>query len=463
MEASSGLTPFLRDRRPKAFTFGFLAVDEDGAWVADSYYPLLIRLDGRSGQIEGPIELKDVPRHEQQGSQAIRCLAVGRGAVWCVFRDEMVRYLPETGAQARFPLSGDALAAGAEGIWTGSRGYVRDGEVMRAASTVLRRLDESDGRITPFDYSGRLLTLMALGHEAVWVATHSQGTTRTTTLIRIDPNSGEVKHELELSGMARQLWIDDARVWILTRAALSSELEAHLIGIDPDDMQIVSDVKDPPIYEGALYDGEIWTQSQFGEPKPGEMAGVRRLDPVTGRSLGEIRLSRRPRALNSGGDGVWADQISGAAKLSTEGPVAEFRTDGLHVPEHLLPPPPPEIQAEEWEARIRDQVAASLAGHAKRKARRPGTAGRQSRYEDIDFVSTELLGSFPTTWLAVYFRVDEHPDVLIGRRWRLWEPDGGTVDFPLDGMRHLSEDLDNRVRPILPVDAVADERGIVWI
>jgi hypothetical protein len=464
MEARSTPTPFLRDHRPKAFTLGSLEIGEDDAWVADSYYPLLLRLDGHSGQVEGPIELKGIDRDEQNGRRDNQRLAIGSGAVWCGFGKELVRCEPETGSQDRFALPGSTLAAGPEGVWTGAAVFAPDGDIFRATGFVLRRLDESDGSIKEFDYPGRLLQLMDLGHGAVWVATFSPGTASTTALVRIAPDAGEVERELELSGMARQLWIDDARIWILTNRLVQEpselRLEVHLMGIDPETMQVLSDLKDPQIYEGALQDGEVWTRSQF-EHLP---AAVRRLDPLTGESLGEMQLSELPlRQLKSGRGGVWADQISTAVKLGSDGPVAEFQVQGLPVPEHLVPPPLPEIKADEWEARARDELAAALETRVERGPSRRQEGGRVSRYEELDFESCELLGSFPNTQLAVYFRIAEHPGVLFGRRWRLWEPDGGADGSPLDGMTNLMEDVDKGGGPLLRPGAVPDQRGIVWI
>jgi hypothetical protein len=451
--------PHLPDHRQCSLSVGAIAVADDAAWVADSTSPLVVRLDAGSGEIHGPIELTGTPGASSETGE----MAWGRSALWCKRGDELLRYSPEDGEQTHFEIPGFHLAVGPEGVWTGEMSFktMPDGG-SRGTGGILRSLDEASGEIREFSFPGLSPTLLRQGHGAVWAGMLKIEDAQTT-VARIDPESGRVQASVELPGMLQHLWIGDGRVVAVTAELVGAESVTHLIGLDPRDARVLTDVRDAHIFPAAAMHGdEVWTQSSYESGDGTQPAAVTRLDAVTGEPRGEIQLSGLLRSVHAGDDGVWCDQISSATKLGDDGSSSELRLDAIPTPTHLVRPAPSEIDAEGWEKQALDAIAAAIPEHNSRDPHFSRLPRGPSSYDELEFVDCELLGSFPTTQLAIYFRAEEHPGVLFGYRWGLWEPDGSAYGWPDHGLMWLMEDVDKSSAPLLRPDAKPDENGVVW-
>lgn len=108
------------------------------------------------------------------------------------------------------------------------------------------------------------------------------------------------------------------------------------------------------------------------------------------------------------------------------------------------------------EQALRDAIADELTGNPSRPER-AGTALTGCVVEDV-----RLEGRFPSTEVIILFRSLDRPELLFGRRERIWADDGV---YATDGSAVITMNLEERIyfAPGLPLDAEPDATGVVWV
>jgi len=330
----------------------------------------LIRIDPKTNQVVATIPVGRSPRH----------VTFGQGAVWIANHDDgtVSKVDPQTNAVAETVGAGGApegIVAGGEGaaVWVakGEDGVaaIREftgnapGEQPRQTAFALPLSTEAAGALDEY-------LDVALGEGSLWAVNYAGG-----TVLRIDPESGEVMATIEVPGKPFTVAVGEGSVWVGDHA------DGNVLRVNPATNRITQtidlggDGRGPFGHlEVAVGEGSVWVTSPGSDdvwridPKTGDVVAalhvdephpedappyypgiadiavgrgavwvafgsgtVSRLDPKTGEVVSSIEVGGRPFALAVSEDGVWVTRDAPAqsepADAGQEAYSAVFRID----------------------------------------------------------------------------------------------------------------------------------------
>ena len=446
--------PHLRDHfAGYVFSPAAIAPVADGAWVADQFLPVVVRVDAPSGRMSQPCGLE----HGKANSMGIRGLVAFEGALWASWDGAVSRFDPTAGrTTAVFRTDRWDLACGEGAVWS----LAGDGNVLRfePSGDQLHRIGDPE--------FGR--TQIAVGHGSVWTLGWGKPQARETILTRLDPRSGSVQLRLLLDGQVGSLAVDSTGVWAtLTRWTSPREVARFIHRIDPgtNELARVWEAR-PQVSASLVVDGVIWTPASPSERElPGAMM---RLSAATGEVLGATVVDGRLSRPVAGASGIWAQLRRSDARRTDLAwfPKGDQETKVLELGHvdigRYVPPPPPPIEAEPQERAVRDQVERILAGGWTRTDPDTGTKTKLPFITGISVDAVTLQGEFPDTEVVIFFRSDRHPSVLFGRRRPIWEANGELSGGDASIITiNLMEDI-TACGHGLPTNPLPDTTGIVW-
>jgi len=275
-----------------------VAVSEDAVWVANNEDGTVSKIDPGTNAVVETVGVGGFP-----GGVAA---AAGSESIWVAKGTDgiaQIRRLTENafdavGRDAAFslPLRGYAEAA------TGAGEFVDvavENDFVWAANyddkTVLRIDPETGDVVATIELPDNPYTLAA-GEGAVWVANHADG-----DVLRIDPATNRVTNTIEATTLGHlEIAAGEGSVWVASPGAYS------VWRLDPRANEIVArvDVDAPPgpaffpgVADIAVGQGSVWVAYGGGV--------VARLDAETNAVVAMIDVGGRPFALAVSEDGVW--------------------------------------------------------------------------------------------------------------------------------------------------------------
>jgi hypothetical protein len=169
---------------------GRLTVDGDSIWVTNAASESVMRIDGRTGQVESMVELGRAPAAITVGTDAI-WVVCGNGWLWRFNPDGLGEGVARLKRRAR------DLASVRESVW------------VLHASGELVSVDQGDGEIrveTKIRRGGRQI----LFAEGVLVALTAHG----SRVCRIGPDGGTVEAEARLPGRGVRGAVHEGTFWV---------------------------------------------------------------------------------------------------------------------------------------------------------------------------------------------------------------------------------------------------------
>lgn len=430
---------------------------EGTTWLKESFLPLVIAIDTRTGELGDPVEI-EVP---DGASREAHDFAAAAGALWLKAMDNgLVRFDPSTHESRFVPEPVFRLATGPAGIWA----ITPHGRIARVE-------EDGSGLNLMTDVEERR-HYIGVGRDAVWSVawTHVHPPSRCT-LSRIDPASGESQGRLELSGSPQTMQVDEDRIWIkVWRQDEPRVITEVIVGIDPVALEVTSELTVQPTGSaGIVRDGVLWALGvdPYAHDQIGLPAELHRIDAVSGAMLNSVALPGWISGMVAGPVGVW-----GCLDRRGEwpGPVIEVAADGSGFQTFeltgvdttpFLPPPPPKINATEVEREELERVRGAFFGGWVATDQETGETTNHPYIRGVEFEEVRLEGEFPNTEIVAYFRSKDHPGTVFGRRCRIWTDDG-MWDDPASVMdMNLMEDIE-ACGYGLPANPEPGPDGIVW-
>ena len=87
---------------------------------------------------------------------------------------------------------------------------------------------------------------------------------------------------------------------------------------------------------------------------------------------------------------------------------------------------------------------------------------RRPLINGIDFVSVDLMGTFPETHVVASFRSEDRPGITFARKWHLYDELGNSVDHEYAEI-YLMEDVEAMGYGLPPMSVCAlGPDGLVW-
>jgi hypothetical protein len=426
-------------------------------WVKESFLPLVAPIDVESGDIGEPLRIE----RPQGTSTEATDFEAAAGALWIKWMDNgLTRFDTTTHESRAVPEPAFRLATGPAGIWV----ITPHGRVAR--------VEEDGSTLVPVTEPEERRHYIAVGREAVWsLAWTTVNAPSTCTLSRIDPDSGACQAQLELSGSPQAMHVDDDRIWIKAwRQEQRGVIDEVIVGVDPDSLEVTSQLTVQPTgAAGIVRDGVLWALGvdPYAHSERGLPAELHRIDAASGEKLSSVSLPGWISWMGPGPRGVW-----GCLDRRGEwpGPVVEVAADGSGIrifdltqidTTPFLPPPPPKIDAAEVESEELEQVRGSFFGGWVATDPDTGAQTNHPYIRGVTFDEVRLEGEFPGTEIVAYFRSEKHPDVLFGRRCRIWTDDGALDDAASVMSVNLMEDIE-ACGYGLPANPEPGPDGIVW-
>jgi streptogramin lyase len=248
-------------------------------WATAETEERVLRIDPDDRSIAARIQVEGQPRD----------LVVGEGAVWAATRSSLVRIDPETNeATTVHELDGPPLVPG---VTTG------DGSVwLSGPRTTMVRIDPGSGEEIASIDLGTTVRAVAFGEGMAWAGTND-------SLARIDPAlnrvTGTVATPLGTAGVA----VGSGNVWV------TGESGDEVVRVDPDTLEITARIEahlPGPIDASA---DDVW----FGFQND---AKLNRVDPTSARVTATVRLDERltrpiPLSIAIGDTAVWVAVLGG--------------------------------------------------------------------------------------------------------------------------------------------------------
>lgn len=150
-----------------------------------------------------------------------------------------------------------------------------------------------------------------------------------------------------------------------------------------------------------------------------------------------------------------ADAASG--RDETSGPEPDREAEVEHLRQVQRP-----TDAEDTERAVRERLAGAVFGGWAGPDPLTGTKKSRSFIRGVTFEEVKLEGTFPNTEIVMLFRSEEHPDVLFGRRQRVWEYSGDLSGAISVMDINLMEDVES-CRYGLPSEPAPDAFGVAWL
>jgi len=191
---------------------------------------------------------------------------------------------------------------------------------------------------------------------------------------------------------------------------------------------------------------------------------LRRMDISTGELTAVVEVPGLLTDLSVGPAGLWgflSIPVGGFKKVARIDADSGRVVDVLDLAEidarPFLPPPPGPIDPEPVERELRDELAEHFQNAHPTMAQ-----ARDTMLASVVFEDVRLEGSFPRTEIVILFRTHYRPQLLFGRRERIWSDDG---EYVTDGATVIWVNLEESIifEPSLPLDVQPDETGTIWI
>jgi DNA-binding beta-propeller fold protein YncE len=288
------------------------SVTEQAIWVGQGgrvpiwEKPLhaVCRVDPQTGQVTASIPLSYQPL----------ALAVGGGAVWVQqdnAKGSLVRIdektlepapVPGVGWSDSFPV----LAFGEGSVWIVEHDIARAGSVILfGRSFAIVRIDARTGQVLArIPVSGA--NGIAVGAGAVWVMKSGAGFDKSSTVWRIDPATNQIVATIPVPKSIDDIAFGEGFVWVVRNqiAVVGSDGDSEVNRVDPATNQVVGEpIRVPSGFCNlAVGNGTVWVLSANGS--------LVRIDPQTGRQLGQPTPIFHPMKIAAGPTGVWITRWS---------------------------------------------------------------------------------------------------------------------------------------------------------
>jgi hypothetical protein len=251
-------------------------------------------------------------------------------------------------------------------------------------------------------------------------------------------------------------WTDSGRVWLVGFGPSLDGENPEVREVFPDGATLSQPleigVRDPL----AVCNGYV-VDISWGRPP------VARLIPIDG-SGDPVELVipelERWQVVRTAGDSIFVSNRNEGSfiQISTDQRSVRVIRPEIDLANHLPHPDPPEgvdLRAHE-EAELAKMKASLLDGWTDEEGHHDPFIG------GVTFGSVEQEGSFPEAAVVGLFRSEDHPGVLFGRRWPLYDELGNLCDLDYVDI-HLLEDIESGAGGLPSIDdCVPDSGGIVW-
>jgi len=174
-----------------------------------------------------------------------------------------------------------------------------DGNSVWAGNSTGRtvvRLDRRTGRIL-VRTSGIAGSGIALGYGAVWIPEPDRD-----TVARLDPGTGRIEARIPVSGRPTEVAVGEDAVWVATTGGHSAVWR-----IDPRTNETIAVIPVPPKARRlATGGGYVWvTSGRSDEERVRRRAALTKIDPRTNEIVASVRLRFRPDGVVFAHDRVW--------------------------------------------------------------------------------------------------------------------------------------------------------------
>jgi len=253
--------------RPWAITYG-----EGAVWVANYDERSLARIDPSTRLVQRtPLELTPTG------------LAVGAGSVWIAHGI--------LGSVSRLGLDGSVIATIDDASSRSSWGSIAFGEGavwFASGSGEVAKIDPSTNRVVPPNgISGSLLSAVATGFDAVWVANAGDN-----NVVRMNPRTNGPVDDFGVAGTPRGIAVGERAIWV------TSEADDSVSRIDAGSGSVRTiPVGDAPTGV-AFGEGAVWVVNSGA-------GTVSRIDPVTEDVVETIAVGNRPVGIAAGAGSIW--------------------------------------------------------------------------------------------------------------------------------------------------------------
>src|SRR4029079_8620179 len=138
---------------------------------------------------------------------------------------------------------------------------------------------------------------IALGYGAVWVPEPDRD-----TVARLDPGTGRIEARIPVSGRPTEVAVGEDAVWVATNGGHSGVWR-----IDPRTNETIAVIPVPPKARRlATGGGYVWvTSGRSDEERVRRRAALTKIDPRTNEIVASIRLRFRPDGVVFAHDRVW--------------------------------------------------------------------------------------------------------------------------------------------------------------
>jgi streptogramin lyase len=205
---------------------------------------------------------------------------------------EPVEFGAWTGLRHRLP-SPDWLAADEDHVYVRrDTGHVEVLDPLTGVSTASLDVE--------FDFSGHFCAGIGAGPSGVWSC-------KSTDVVRVDPNSGEVGAPLGLSKSAEQGHLVNAfeHVWVLIGDG------STLVAVDPGAGTVTDEIElDARCLDVAVDVSSLWVSCALADV-------VLRIDPAAGAITDRIEIAE-PRGVAFSTGAVWLGGVSATVRLDAE-------------------------------------------------------------------------------------------------------------------------------------------------
>jgi hypothetical protein len=435
-------------------------------WLADDTLPVVVEVDGATGQVLRRLNWDPGPDQNLARSPANEMVA-SEDMIWvCSPRSGGVVAIDRSdGTAVVVSLPGEIQGLWLDGSTCLALEYpavvrydqpASPQKLWRLDHALIEAVDLGAGVVNVVPWKGGVMALVRRPTE--WPGrTPSPG-----ALVTIDP-AGVATTICQLEDLNSRLFIDEGQVW-------TTGVERWAEGIRPVEAEtgLLGPTTDlgPSVLDVVVSDGYVWWLGHIRPPATNNwdramVVGRRRLPD------GPVRESRVPGWLprpivvdagrawhtrwhcdQTGWDLVRVDVDAGPTALS----VSVDLSDLLPTPQSPVGVDPATYSAEQCE-RLRDSLV---------RGWRDQHGARVPLIRRVAFESVELDGDFPRTRIIALFRHEERPGVRFGKSWRVFNDLGqlGWLDY-VD--INLMEQIEASGHGLPPLErCVPDAAGVVW-
>lgn len=265
--------------------------------------------------------------------------------------------------------------------------------------------------------------------------------------------NGDVEALGNLNSIPVTVSIEDKAAWLVGMGLEFGDVkEVRSLNLDSHELGHPLAIKqEDPI---AFLDGYVVAVARWPQPTV-QFVSINNPSTVISRPSAPIPHEPPVKIRNSC---LWLGGQDSLIRIS----VVDFTVESMEVQIDLNPylpvaSPPEDVDLSVYESRSLERLRSGLLGgwEGDDGTTRPLING-------IDFVSVDLMGTFPETHVVASFRSEDRPGITFARKWHLYDELGNSVDHEYAEI-YLMEDVEAMGYGLPPMSVCAlGPDGLVW-